>query len=216
MSVGQTLASAALSLFFAFAANGQQTAGAPVGTVRISGTVLGGSDGSGQYEAVRLALIGNRDSLKVIAADGDGKFAFAALEPHRYVLTVQPPYFVATRLEVDATAGRDVDVGILVLRRAAICDQTEMARPRFKLALPPPSQDLSCVGESCGRPWGCRGKRGCYLDGRLQSISREHRPGWCFSLSSRAAEPVHGRGQGSWFLAFRGSVSQGGGAKEEY
>lgn len=69
-----TLASAGLFVFSAFAA----------GTVRISGTLVDGSGGSAQYEAVSLFLIGNQEVLKVIPADRDGKFVFADLEPHWY------------------------------------------------------------------------------------------------------------------------------------
>jgi Carboxypeptidase regulatory-like domain len=141
MSLAKTLVSAGLFLFSAFATE----------AVRISGTVMDMSGSPVQYEAVSLFLIGNQEVLKTIPADRDGKFVFADLEPHWYVLVVQPPNYMATRKEVDATAGRDVDVGTLQLRIPAICDQMMFTRRRFSLHFLHPAKTYRVSGKVVDR-----------------------------------------------------------------
>jgi hypothetical protein len=145
MSAAKTLASAALSLLSAFATIDDQTADAPARSLRISGAVVDASGNPAQHEAVTLTLAGAQDSL-MIPTDRGGKF-FAAVQPGRYVLSVQVPYSIATRQEVDASDGRDINIGTLQLRQANLCDQVIMTRRRINLDFLHPARTYRLSGK---------------------------------------------------------------------
>jgi hypothetical protein len=93
--------------------------------IRISGRVVDPTYAPIANAVVKLQRAGLDTVNSAVSTGQDGAFSFPGEHPKKYELTVQCAGFVTIVKTIDATAGKDIDLGDLVMSVASIYGRTE-------------------------------------------------------------------------------------------
>jgi len=114
--VKQLLATGFAAIALAGALCGQVKSGVASESASVSGRILDRVETGIPNSTVRLVVLGSSAVFAETKTDNQGRFRFAAVPPNKYGIQIAASGFRATRKTLEIEAGKDLEIGNIVLQ----------------------------------------------------------------------------------------------------